>query len=368
MLSLQYLNKRLKKNHVEKILANYNIKYTTMRKEIENKIDIMIKAFTDDISAFYNKMDEIAEQKEQLKTIENNQNELEMLKDQVNDYKHEQNELKREIELLKMENNRLKVSSNNNSTISPKKKLSMSPTSSISKEISKDIKTITCFSPNKRPIFKKPKDGSNLKSEKKETRETKDSRIFKSPQAENLKKRKKIPDLNSNDINNKKIKTILKKKDNKSQRNMQTYATEQTPFVPKSKNVNFNSTKNLTKRKSNVVKGNTIIATFKENKSGKINEKKNENKKNTDMLRKSETSILDKTEKNSFICKRDYEDLVLETETININESKSKITTGDNEDELTIIDEEINEMVFLEDEITSLIGEIKQFKENNDLT
>ena len=51
------------------------------------------------------------------------------------------------------------------------------------------------------------------------------------------------------------------------------------------------------------------------------------------------------------------------------NESKSKITTEDNEEEQTIIDEEINEMNDIEEEILSLMDQIKQFKEeNNNLT
>ena len=37
-----------------------------MKKEIENKINMMIKAFTEDISAFFNNMEEIAEEKELL--------------------------------------------------------------------------------------------------------------------------------------------------------------------------------------------------------------------------------------------------------------------------------------------------------------
>ena len=370
MLSLQYLNKRLKKNHIEKILSNYNIKYTTMRKEIENKIDIMIKAFTDDISAFYNKMDEIAEQKEQLKTIENNQNELEILKEQVNDYKHEQNNLKREIELLKIENDRLKFASNNSN--GSKKKFNISPTSP-SKDNSQAIKTISSFSPNKHSILKKPKDSLNLKTEKKEAKAIKDSRIFKSPQVEHLKKKKKIPDFNSNENSNKKIKTILKKNDNKTQRNMISYSTAETIIGQKSKNVNFNSTKYLSNRtKSNANKGNTIVSNFKNNKSGKINNKKNENKNNKalnkSLSKKSETSnVLEK----SVIKKIESENISLLNENINNNdnnESKSKITIEENEEELTVIDEEINEMVFLEDEIKSLIGEIKQFKEKNDLT
>ena len=39
MLQLQYLNTKLQKKHIEQILSNFNIKYTTMKKEIENKIN-----------------------------------------------------------------------------------------------------------------------------------------------------------------------------------------------------------------------------------------------------------------------------------------------------------------------------------------
>ena len=64
MLQLQYLSTKLKKTHIEQILSNYNIKYTTMKKEIENKIEIMIKTFNQDISSYLNNMEEIAEQKQ----------------------------------------------------------------------------------------------------------------------------------------------------------------------------------------------------------------------------------------------------------------------------------------------------------------
>ena len=134
MLSLQYLNKRLKKNHIEQILTNYNIKYTTMRKDIENKINIMIKTFTEDISAFLNNMEEIAEQKQQIKNIENNQNELESLKEQLKEKVHEQTQLKREMELLRIENNRLKATPNNISKNNSKKKLIVSPSSPSNKD------------------------------------------------------------------------------------------------------------------------------------------------------------------------------------------------------------------------------------------
>ena len=108
MLSLQYFNNRLKKTHIDKIIANYNIKYTTMKKEIDNKINIMIKTVTQDINSFLTNMEEIAEEKQKLKSLEINQNELETLKEQLKDKIHEQTKLRREIELLRIENKNLK--------------------------------------------------------------------------------------------------------------------------------------------------------------------------------------------------------------------------------------------------------------------
>ena len=108
MLQLQYLNTKLKKTHIEQILSNYNIKYTTMKKEIENKIDIMIKAFNQDISSYLNNMEEISEQKQKIKSLEYSQSELETIREQLKDKIHELTKLKRELELLKNENKRLK--------------------------------------------------------------------------------------------------------------------------------------------------------------------------------------------------------------------------------------------------------------------
>ena len=131
MLSLQYLNKRLKKNHIEQILKNYNIKYTTMKNEIENKINIMIKTFTEDISQFLNNLEDIAEQKKQLKNIVNNQTELESLREEIKEKIHEQTKLRREIELLRIENNRLKINTNPNNN--SRKKINYIPTSPTNK-------------------------------------------------------------------------------------------------------------------------------------------------------------------------------------------------------------------------------------------
>ena len=108
MMQKQYLNTRLTKNHIDKILSNYNIKYMTMKNEIDNKINLMIKAFNQDIYSFLNKFVEIAEQKQKLKAYEHYQCELVSIREELKDKIHELTRLKREIDLLKIENNKLK--------------------------------------------------------------------------------------------------------------------------------------------------------------------------------------------------------------------------------------------------------------------
>ena len=378
MLSLQYLNKRLKKNHIEQILTNYNIKYTTMRKDIENKINIMIKTFTEDISAFLNNMEEIAEQKQQIKNIENNQNELESLKEQLKEKVHEQTQLKREMELLRIENNRLKATPNNISKNNSKKKFIVSPSSPSNKDNKyQGLNTISNFqSPMKRS---KGSSSLLLKTEKKDKKEKiKDSRIFKSPQNIQMKKTKKINEFNSSDIGNNKTKTLRKKEINKTHKNILSFSSSDIMSEPNKKNTNLNSSKrlpnkdkkiNTTNKKDNTKNNKNVISDKKiENKSKNIvNKSLNLISKN-----KEESKILKQSENNVNNQIKESEDYSSEKENISYNdennESKSKTTTEDNEEELTIIDEEISEMNCMEEEILSLMDQIKEFKQNNGLT
>ena len=386
MLSLQYLNKRLKKNHIEQILTNYNIKYTTMKKEIENKINIMIKTFTEDISAFLNNLEEIAEKKHQIKTIESNQNELESLREQAKENNHEKNKLRREIELLRIEINRLKSSSSNNNSNnnnitshSSRKKINFSPNSPSSKDISYQcLNTISNFNNITSPL-RKSKDTSSLllRTEKKEKKEIKDSRIFKSPQVTQIKKsKKKITDLNSKENSNNIIKNIRKKEINKTHKNTLSCSTSEV--ITESNKNEKNSTYSLAyKNKKLNNKINSNKEKIKNNKSSKFVKNIEKSNKNSTFIQ-SEKQINKKIDilknKENEKIPKDNEEYSSEKENnIDIEddniENKSKTTTEDNEEELTIIDEEINEMNLLEEEILSLMGKIKEFKQqNNDLT
>ena len=393
MLSLQYLNKRLKKSHIEQILKNYNIKYTTMKNEIENKISIMIKTFTEDISQFLNNLDEVAEQKQQLKNLENKNIELQSLREEIKDKIHEQTKLRREIELLRIENNRLRsnmMSTFNNS----RKKLKYTPLSPTHRNISyKSINTVSNFrngnynhnhkSPINSPI-KMWKDTNSLylKTEKKDKKEYKDTKIFKSPQIEVKKAKTKNSDFNLNDNKNKnKNKNCLRKNINKNQnnKNILSSSTKETAELNK-KNINSNSSKNIRKQtkiitnKSTFIKNknmkNLIIGKNLEklettNKDKLLN--KNINTK-VNNIEKESSKTLFKFESLGESKKKESEDYSSDKE----SESKSKITNeyyDSEEADLTLIDEEINEMNYIEKEILSVMGQINEFKQkNNNLT
>ena len=52
MIHLQYYNSVIKNNHINKILNNYQIKYTQIKNEIDLKINQMMKLFLEDIFSF----------------------------------------------------------------------------------------------------------------------------------------------------------------------------------------------------------------------------------------------------------------------------------------------------------------------------
>ena len=365
MLSIQYLNKRLTKKHIEKILSNYTIKYTTMKKEIENKVNVMIKTFTEDISAFLNNMEEIAEEKEKLKSLTNNQNELESLREEMKFRNHEESELRRQIELLTMENNRLRSSANNKNTIN-------NP-SSRKKYCSSNRENYNSMSNYNSPNVRSPtKKGSNLnslllKTDRKDNKRNLDNRIFKSPQNTQLKKTKKISQTKLEKKNTNLLKKTEKSKTNK------TILGYNSADVRTEPNPNFNSNKGILGKSKQTLNNNRKKTTFKL-------PVKNETQKKTEVTKK----VLNRTVNNfnkikeeplntntinkpdSISIKHDSEDSSSESSSYSKSVNKSRITSVDYEEENTIIDEEISEMNYFEDEITSLMEEIREFKKNND--
>lgn len=70
MLQKQYYTYKLSKTQIDHILANYSIKYTTMKTEIESKLTNMIQVFLKDIFAFLENIEDIATEREKLKEFD----------------------------------------------------------------------------------------------------------------------------------------------------------------------------------------------------------------------------------------------------------------------------------------------------------
>lgn len=59
MLQKQYFGQKLKDSHIERILGNYNIKYSSLQNEINYKLSILIQTFLNDIHSFLENFQEI---------------------------------------------------------------------------------------------------------------------------------------------------------------------------------------------------------------------------------------------------------------------------------------------------------------------
>ena len=130
MLQNQYFNSKLTHDHIEKILTNYNIKYNTMKNEIDAKFNTMIKLFINDIKAFLENIEEISNERKKIKDAENTEVELAILKNKLEEKKKSENQLKNEVELLTKENESLKKKIKFKEQIIQNKNLSVENTSS----------------------------------------------------------------------------------------------------------------------------------------------------------------------------------------------------------------------------------------------
>ena len=118
MLQQQYFNSKLTKNQIDGIMNNFNIKYTTVKNEIDAKFNNLLKLFLNDIQPFLDNLEEISKERKKLKDFENIQREYNImslkLKEKIsNEHRLESNieSLQREINQLKNENNIIRNSS-----------------------------------------------------------------------------------------------------------------------------------------------------------------------------------------------------------------------------------------------------------------
>ena len=109
MLQLQYYNSNLKNSQIDKILNNYQLKYTQMKNEIDSKLNQMLKIFLKDILTFLENIEEVAEQKHKINEFDTIKKELELAKTKIKNKIKIEHKLKNECDILQQENVLLKL-------------------------------------------------------------------------------------------------------------------------------------------------------------------------------------------------------------------------------------------------------------------
>lgn len=109
MLQLQYFNTKLKNKHITNILDNYKLKYSSLKSELESKINELIQLFLKDISKYLETTEEIANNKKKLNNYEKIKTELESIRNQLKLRIYNEHKIKNELEILNQENSVLKL-------------------------------------------------------------------------------------------------------------------------------------------------------------------------------------------------------------------------------------------------------------------
>ena len=277
MLQSQYYNHKLTKNQIEKILTNYNIKYNTMKNEIDAKFNNMIKLFLNDIRAFLENIEEITNERKKIKEAENTQMEIAILKSRLEEKSLNENKMKNEIDNLTKENlslkTKIKVQANISSSKSKAKNKNIneltSTNSSILKSESRPVKSRYLKFRKDGGILNKTKNKNNksfIKTEGNKNYNRKNNHLSMSVEKrtikdiENLKyasaKDKGIHSNNNTEkrtVNNyKNINLDNKKIKNKNKKN---YSINKTP---ENKAMTVNTTGNISNSNINSKKNKTI--------------------------------------------------------------------------------------------------------------
>ena len=108
MLQMQFYASKLTKSQIERMLSNYKIKYTTLKTDLDAKINGMIQIFLKDILAFLENIEQIASEREKIQEYDRIKNELQCLNDKLSEKTKKEIELKNEINNLSEENKQLK--------------------------------------------------------------------------------------------------------------------------------------------------------------------------------------------------------------------------------------------------------------------
>ena len=314
MLQNQYYNSKLSHAHIEKILANYNIKYNTMKNEIDAKFNSMIKLFINDIKAFLENIEEISNERKKIKDAENSQMQISILKEKLEEKNKIEVQLRNEIDNLNKENQNLKKKVKFRETINKNKNLLTD---------SNDIRLKTESIPYKNK--------------------------YKTFTINNNKKNK--------DIKNNNTSIELRTEEKKPLKNKNSHRGKQ-----QSLNFDKNSDSDTLKYAKSYMKAKKRINNSMDKRVAK--NKKSQIKKNMDLLQKSPDIKSNQETKSSSNVQKVKEEIVQLDEKLNTEDVPlSAHSYGENELSITadeILVDEIKELEMEEENILLLIDKIKQ--------
>ena len=319
MLQNQYYNSKLTKDHIEKILTNYSIKYNTMKNEIDAKFNSMIKLFINDIKAFLENIEDISKERKKIKEAENHEMEIALLKSKLEEKNKNERHLRMELELLTKENQSLQKKIKFKEQIIRNKTLNIE-TPSI------DKRTKTEFNPNKNKYKKYTTGNKTTRREK-----TKNYNM-----SLDIKTRNKRP------INNK--------------------------FPQKSNHLDLNFEKNNDVNNSKYAKTKAKQKKILNNSMDKriINKKSNLNEKIALTEKNPLINSNQETKSSSNIQKGKNKNMIDDEKLITVEMPFSDQSFVENESFTTdeLLDEEIKELEMEEENIILLMNKIKQIDNN----
>ena len=274
MIHLQYYNSVIKNNHINKILNNYEIKYTQIKNEIDLKINQMMKLFLKDIFSFLENLEEVAEQKHKINEYNSIVKELELTKNKLKDKISNENKLKNECEILQQDNCLLKLKIN-----------------SLNYKINNLINTNN-NSQRASPIRKK----SNNSMEKRSNNSLKLKNFF-SPKIENGRNLYNQTTELNNSYHNKSINSLFGQDKSENKKNTKIIKTKENDEKLSLKLIKLNCEKNNKKSKNNLkdkkkkINVKKFVHTTKLSKNNNNSKKYKPNKKEEDYITKSRPNI-----------------------------------------------------------------------------
>lgn len=128
MLQIQYYNKKLNRSQIDRILNLYNLKYSTIKNEIESKMNDLISGFLKDILAFLENIEEVSQDKQKITEYDKLKNDYKILQNKYKEKEKEEKKVKRELGFLNNENYLLKYKFSRENIKNKNKRPSLSPT------------------------------------------------------------------------------------------------------------------------------------------------------------------------------------------------------------------------------------------------